>query len=100
MDRTPQRREKLGRTLKADRVDALLVASATNVRYVTGFTGDSATFLLTRDRAVIVSDGRFTTQLEEDCPGLDAHIRAVGQTMTAAIAEVAGKLGVGRLGFE
>jgi Xaa-Pro aminopeptidase len=100
MDRTPQRREKLARTLKADRVDALLVASATNVRYLTGFTGDSATLLLARGRTVIVSDGRFTTQLEEECPGLAARIRAVGQTMVAAIAEVAGKLGVRRLGFE
>jgi Xaa-Pro aminopeptidase len=100
MDRTPQRREKIARTLRADRVDALLVASATNVRYLTGFTGDSSTLLLGRDRAVVVSDGRFTTQLEEECPGLDAHIRGVGQPMAAAVAEVAVKLGIRRLGFE
>lgn len=100
MDRTPSRRDKLARTLKADRVDALLVASATNVRYLTGFTGDAANLILARDRAVIVSDGRFTTQLEEECPGLDAQIRAVGQSMVAAIAEVAARLNLRRLGFE
>ena len=41
MDRTPQRRERLRAGLKTDRLDALLVASDTNVRYLTGFTGDS-----------------------------------------------------------
>ena len=47
--------------------------------------------LVTRDRAVIVSDGRFTTQLEQECPGLEAQIRPVGQTLIEAVAEVVGR---------
>jgi Xaa-Pro aminopeptidase len=100
MDRIRHRREKLAKTFKGDGIDALLVASVTNVSYLTGFTGDDSTLLLTRDRAVLVSDGRYTTQIEQECPGLDAHIRPVGQGMVAAIAHVAKSLGVRRLGFE
>lgn len=100
MDRTPVRREKLARSLKADQADALLVTNATNVRYLTGFTGEDAALLVTRDRAVIVSDGRFTTQLRQECPDLEASIRSVGQTQPEFIAEVVGKLGVRRLAFE
>src|SRR5512135_621253 len=100
MDRTPRRREKLARTLKVERADALLVLSAANVRYLTGFTGEDATFLLTRGRPIIISDGRFTTQLQQECPDLEVDIRLVGQTMSAALVQVVKKLGIHRLAFE
>ncbi|GAC1472998.1 MAG: Xaa-Pro peptidase family protein [Isosphaeraceae bacterium] len=100
MDRTPARRGRLSHTLKADRADALLVSSQTNVRYLTGFSGEDAVLLLTRDRAVLVSDGRFTTQLEQECPGLEVEIRRVGQRQVQVVSALAGKLGVSRLAFE
>ncbi len=100
MDRTPHRREKLAKTFKADRIDALLVATVTNVSYLTGFTGDDSTLLLGRNRAIVISDGRFTTQLAAGMPGLELHIRPVGQPMNEGIADVVGKLGLHRLGFE
>ena len=100
MDRTPQRREKVARTFKADRIEAFLVSSAANVSYLSGFSGDDSTLLLTRSRAIVLSDGRYTTQLQQECPGLEHHIRQVGQLMVDAIAEVVDKIGVRRLGFE
>ncbi|MCA1685271.1 MAG: Xaa-Pro peptidase family protein, partial [Planctomycetia bacterium] len=100
MDRSPERREKLARTLKADQADALLVTNATNVRYLTGFTGEDAVLLVLRDRAVIVSDGRFTTQLRQECPDLETRIRPIGQTPIEAVADAVDKLGVRRLAFE
>ena len=100
MDRTTSRRDRLARSLKADGVDALLVSAPTNVRYLTGFTGEDSVLLLARDRALIVSDGRFTTQLGQECPDLDVQIRPVGQSLPEGVAEAAGKLGFRRLGFE
>ena len=100
MDRTLLRREKLARRLKADSADAFLVVSATNVRYLTGFTGEDATLVLTKGRSVIVSDGRFTTQLEQECPGLEAHIRPIGQVMPEAVSVVVKALAVRNLAFE
>lgn len=99
-DRTAKRREKLRRTFKADKIDALLVASVTNVSYLTGFSGDDSTFLLTPKRAIVISDGRYTTQLEQECPDLEIHIRPVGQPMNEGVAEIVPKLGIKRLGLE
>ena len=46
-------------------VDALLVTSLPNVRYLTGFTGSSAMLLVTDDALVFTSDGRYRTQAGE-----------------------------------
>jgi len=100
MDRTNKRREAVIKGFKADRVDALLVSSIPNVHYLTGFTGEDSTLLLTRERSIVLSDGRYRVQLEEECPDLEIHIRTVGQFMADAIAEVSAKLGIQRLGIE
>src|SRR5262245_52527318 len=100
MSRTAQRRDRLRNVLKTEELDALLIVSVTNVSYLSGFTGDDSTLLLTPKRATIISDGRYTTQLKEECKDVDVHIRPVGQPMGAGIADVVNKLGVRRLGFE
>ena len=75
MDRILRRRDALRAKLAAEKVAALLVVDPTNVAYLTGFTGDSTYLIVARDREVAISDGRFTTQLEQECPGLEAYIR-------------------------
>jgi Xaa-Pro aminopeptidase len=99
-DRACARREKLKAGLRQDDLEAFLIAAPTNVRYLTGFTGDSSVLVLAPRRAVIVSDGRFTTQLAEECPGLESYIRPPGQEMNAALAHVVQTTGLRRLGFE
>ncbi|MGP0066572.1 MAG: M24 family metallopeptidase [Isosphaeraceae bacterium] len=100
MNRNADRRERLRRELRSRTVDAFLVSFPTNVRYLTGFTGDSSVLLMTPDRDVIVSDGRFTIQLEQECPGLEASIRPSGWELTQAIAHLIQTIGVSRLAFE
>jgi Xaa-Pro aminopeptidase len=100
MDRPALRREKLIKGVKPPVGGAVLLTSATNVRYLTGFTGEDAALLVGRERTLLLSDGRFTTQIAQECPGLEAHIRKPGDTQTQVIAEVVGKLGLGWLGFE
>ncbi len=75
-------------------------ASPTNVRYLTGFTGDSSVLLVSVDRDVLVSDGRFTTQIAQECPGLEAYIRPSGCELHQAIAHVVGTMALRRLAFE
>lgn len=99
-DRAALRRLSLVQSLPDDDVEALLVSSATNIGYLTGFTGDSSALLVWNDRAIIISDGRYATQLHQECPDVEAHIRPVGQPLWAGIAEVVGGLGLRRLGFE
>ncbi len=94
------RNEKLRKSLAVDQIDAYLICNATNVRYCTGFTGEDSVLLLSEKRAVLISDGRFGTQIEQECPGLEAHIRPVTQLMPDAITEVAKGLEIRSLGFE
>jgi Xaa-Pro aminopeptidase len=94
------RRRQLRQSLGAARIDGLIVASPTNVAYLTGFTGEDSVLLLTADRAIVVSDGRFTLQLGQECPDLETEVRAIGQPMSEVIGTLAKRLGVRRWGFE
>lgn len=100
MDRAPIRRDKLRKFLKADKVHAFLISSEVNVSYLTGFTGDSSALVLTAKTEVLASDGRYTTQLAQECPDLDIDIRPVGKLLNDGIAGVVAKLGITSLGFE
>lgn len=100
MDRIARRREALRARIAEKKLDALLVIHPANVAYLTGFTGDSSYLLAGSERDLILSDGRFTTQIEQECPGLDAHIRPTGQTMNQSVGEVIKKLNLHRIGFE
>ncbi len=100
MGRYEARREKLRRAVKKARAEALLVTDFTNVTYLTGFTGDDSYLLLHAGGEVVLSDPRYTTQLGEECPGLDLHIRRPGTEMIGAVAKVLRSAGIGRLGIE
>jgi Xaa-Pro aminopeptidase len=100
MNRFQARREKLKPNLDASDADAFLVSSPTNVRYLTGFTGDSSVLLLGRDREMLVSDGRFTTQIAQECPELEARIRPTGVELPHELGRVVEALGWRRLAFE
>lgn len=100
MDCPARRRDQLARVLPPEGLDALLISSPVNVTYLTGFTGDSSVLLLGRERAVLVSDRRFTEQITEECPGLETYIRPPSQKLPEAVAEVLTKLGFRSVGFE
>ena len=69
------RRKKLSSLLKEAQADALLVTNFKNVTYLTGFTGDDSYLLVTLDGETLITDPRYTTQLEQECPGLALEIR-------------------------
>ena len=100
MDNFAQRRDRLLSGLPGELLDAYLISSPVNVSYLTGFSGESSHLVLMRDRAVLVSDPRFTEQLAEECPGLETHIRPPTKTTLAAVAEVIDGLGLRSVGFE
>jgi Xaa-Pro aminopeptidase len=94
------RRNRLRKLLAEAKADALLVTNFKNVTYLTGFTGDDSYFLATTSGEVMVSDMRYTTQLEEECPGLKLEIRGPGERILPAVAAVAERLRIKRLGIE
>lgn len=94
------RRNTLLKDVKADGPDTFLITSATNVEYLTGFTGTSGTLVLNGKNAILVSDSRYEEQIKEECPGLDVHIRPHTKTLAEATAEVLAKAGAKAVGVE
>lgn len=94
------RRGRLLKKLKDAEVDSLLISGLSNVRYLTGFTGDSSWLFLTPTAAVILSDTRYETQLADECPGLDVEIRDSGSTINDLAAKIISKSKARRVGIE
>lgn len=75
-----QRRLRLSERLAARDLDAALVTSLLNVRYLTGFTGSSAALLVAADGAAeIATDSRYALQVAAECPDLPARITRSGR---------------------
>jgi Xaa-Pro aminopeptidase len=100
MNELPLRGQRLAESLSSETLDALLITNPVNVTYLTGFSGESSYLIVARDRTLLVSDGRFTQQLAEECPDLELHIRPPAQSIQDAAAQVLSQLGLRNVGFE
>ena len=94
------RRSRSRAIVSAHDVEALLVTVEKNVTYLTGFSGDSTFLLLSPDREILISDFRYITQLEEECPDVEAFIRPSKTTLPNAVAELVQEWHIERLGVE
>ena len=56
-------------------LDVLIVVNPSDVRYLTGFSGDDSVLVLAPGRKVLVTDTRFVEQARQDCPGLKVFLR-------------------------
>jgi Xaa-Pro aminopeptidase len=99
VDTFAARRERLARVLGAE-LDALAISNPVNVTYLTGFSGDSSWLIISPQRTILVSDGRYTVQIAEECPGLETVIRPPQKNIYQAVAETVNGLGVRNVGFE
>ncbi|HEY3701661.1 MAG TPA: aminopeptidase P family N-terminal domain-containing protein, partial [Acidimicrobiales bacterium] len=74
--RLPRLRERLGDA----GCDGLVVTNLSNVGYLTGFTGSAGILLVTPGDAVLVTDGRYQTQSQEQlaAAGADARVEIGG----------------------
>lgn len=95
-----RRLDRLAAQTEAQGVEGFLITHPVNVSYLTGFSGDSSYLLVGRDRILLVSDGRFTQQLQEECPQVPVHIRPPSVRVTDAAVECVNKLGWRSVGFE
>ena len=67
---------------------------------MTGFTGDSSYLLVTQGHQILISDGRYPTQIEEECPGLEMNIRRAGVLIHQQVVKVLRAAGISRLAIE
>jgi Xaa-Pro aminopeptidase len=92
------RRNRLTERLPDLGVDAVLVSSLPNVRYLTGFTGSAASAVVGAAGAMFITDGRYAEQSRLEVPDLERV--ASMEPPAPAILEHCRRLGVHRLGFE
>lgn len=97
---TPEqmRRERAAQQVGAVKLDALLVTSLNNIRYLTGFTGSSANVLLFRDgHAILFTDPRYTVQSKQQ---VNCAVRISKGPLTKSVMAEVKRTRVASVGFE
>jgi Xaa-Pro aminopeptidase len=80
------------------KIDALLVSSPVNIRYLTGFTGDNGLLVVRPDSDTLFTDPRFTIQAAEECT---CEVKTIGKTsLDQAALQYIRKQRLKRIGFE
>jgi Xaa-Pro aminopeptidase len=100
MDRSQSRCDKLRKSFGKVGIDSLLVTNFVNVTYLTGFTGDDSFLLVTPKNEILLTDARYTTQLEEECPELEVEVRSVKTSMQEMVGRVVTQAKATMLGIE
>jgi Xaa-Pro aminopeptidase len=99
-DRRPVRVAALRDSLTAAHIDALVITSLPNVRYLTGFSGSSALLLVTARELHFITDFRYDTQVRNEVGDL-ATVRIEAQSLWIGLWNLMGSLsGIEVLGFE
>ena len=99
-DGRPRRLAALVDGLTAAHVDALLVTSLANVRYLTGFSGSNGLLLVTPRESLLITDFRYQTQAAAEV-GSAARVNIEPQSLWAGLWQQLGQLpSVQVIGFE
>lgn len=97
MTRLLQRLDTIQRRLAAEDVDALVVSSPANVRYLSGFTGEGY-LVVGKTDLMIATDGRYKLEAEDVVPGCEACCHVSGHL--AGATEFLTRIGAGAIAFE
>ncbi len=93
------RRRKVMRQARSHKpVDAILISQREDVSYLTGFTGEDSTVIVSDRWTVLVTDGRYGEQAYKECPDIDVLVRR--KAMPAAVARALDGRRVRRLGVQ
>jgi Xaa-Pro aminopeptidase len=88
-DRRAARLAALAEALDRAHLDALLVSSLPNIRYLTGFSGTSALLLVSRREVHLVTDTRYATQAAEEA-GAAARVNVQTQSLWSGLWQALG----------
>ena len=94
------RRDRLRAKLAQDGADAYLISGVANVTYLTGFKGEASHLVVSKNKDILVSDARFTEQIKNECPGLEALIRPPTKKTLDMVAEAIRSIKALSIGFE
>ncbi len=99
-DKRVERQTALAAMLEAEGLDALLVTSRPNIRYLTGFSGSAGVAVVTRGEVLLVTDFRYDEQARQQC-GAVARVEIEGTSVWDRLLRELPTLGtLGLIGFE
>ena len=93
-----ERLDKVRESFKESNIDALLVTTPFNIRYLAYFTGTTAYLLITKDKAYFITDFRYAQQAADQAQ--DFEIRIVDKNYFEEVNLLVKETGVKHLGFE
>lgn len=93
-----KRLEKLQSLLEMEGIDAYFISKPSNVTYITGFTGEDSTAIVTKDKAFFITDSRYTEQAKAEV--IDFAVVDNNRDMFKAISDCISKINVKIVGFE
>lgn len=93
-----ERIARLRRLMQEQGLEAVLITSAVNRLYMTGFTGSSGYVLITNDRAILLTDFRYATQAPQQAVGYEVIEHA--PSAMESVRDLLKQIGLSRLGFE
>lgn len=93
-----RRVEKARELFETFDIDAMLVTSASNRFYLSGFKGSSGVLLITKEEAILVTDFRYKTQAAEQAK--DYRVVMHTAPIPEEVAKLTKELSIQKLGFE
>ena len=99
-DRRGARHDALAALIAAEGLDALLVTSRANIRYLTGFSGSAGVAVVTRDGVLVITDFRYDEQARQQC-GAAARVEIESASVWDRLLKELPSLGtLGTVGYE
>ncbi|MBG9988531.1 aminopeptidase P family protein [Aerococcaceae bacterium DSM 111176] len=90
--------QKLTETFNTQGIDAMLITEPKNIRYLSSFTGSTATLFITSETAYFITDFRYDQQAHEQATGYEVVIHS--SSMFKEIAHIIAEDNIQRVGFE
>ena len=88
-------------SLESKGIDAVMITSAVNRRYYSGFTGSNGVVVLSRNGRVLFTDFRYTIQAKEQCAPYGCEVREVARAIGRSDVEaLLREFGAKRVAFE
>ncbi|MDR0818317.1 MAG: Xaa-Pro peptidase family protein [Oscillospiraceae bacterium] len=81
-------------------IDAMLIVSTINRRYVTGFPSSDGTLLITSDGAHLIVDSRYIEAARNKAKGADVHLSAKAAAEVEILGNILRSKNIARVGFE
>lgn len=91
--------EKARNLISEKKLDAVVISNPNNIRYISGYRGDTGLLFISMNRAVVMTDFRYIYQAKSEAKGFEVlDITAAGYGKNLSV--VIGECGIKKIGFE